>query len=45
MVNSLKFYLEVIFLNVNLVGHTCMQELEVSIQLSIWLGLKIKKRV
>jgi hypothetical protein len=45
MVNSLKFYLEVIFLNVNLVVHTCMQELEVSIQLSIWLGLKIKKRV
>jgi hypothetical protein len=28
----------------NLVGHTCMQENEVSIQVSIYLGLKIKKK-
>jgi hypothetical protein len=44
LVNSLKFYLEVIFMNVNLVGHTFMQELKVSIQVSSWLGLEIKER-
>jgi hypothetical protein len=32
MVNSLKHYLEVIFLNVNLVGHTCIQKFEVTLQ-------------
>jgi hypothetical protein len=26
----------------NLVGQTCMQECEVSIQVSSWIGLKIK---
>jgi hypothetical protein len=45
LVNSLKIYLDLIFTNVNLVGHTCMQEIEVSIQMSIWLYLKIKKRL
>jgi hypothetical protein len=44
LVNSLKFSLEVIFLNMNLVGHTYMQENEVSIQVSICLGLKIKEK-
>jgi RimJ/RimL family protein N-acetyltransferase len=43
LINLLKFYPEEIFLNMNLVGHTCMQENEVSIQVSIYLGLKIKK--
>jgi hypothetical protein len=38
--NSLKFYLEVIFMNVNLVDHTCMQEIDVYIPVSSWLGLK-----
>jgi hypothetical protein len=28
---------------VNLVGHTCIQEIGVSIQVSIWLDLKIRK--
>jgi hypothetical protein len=32
MVNSLKFYLDLVFKKVNLVGHTCMQEIEVPIQ-------------
>jgi hypothetical protein len=45
LVNSLKYYIDLIFVNVNLVGHTCMHENEVSIQVSIWLGLEIKKRV
>jgi hypothetical protein len=44
LVYSLKFYLEVVFLNVNIVAHTCMQENEVSIQVFIWLGLKIKEK-
>jgi hypothetical protein len=35
-----KFYLKVIFMNMDLVGHICIQEIEVSIQLSSWLGLK-----
>jgi hypothetical protein len=34
MVNSLKFYLNMIFTNVNLVGHTCMQKFGVLIQVS-----------
>jgi hypothetical protein len=42
--NSLKIYLEVIFLNMNLVGHTCMQENEVSTQVFLCLGLKIKEK-
>jgi hypothetical protein len=33
------------FLYMNFVGHTCMQENDVSIQVSIWLNLEIKKRV
>jgi hypoxanthine-guanine phosphoribosyltransferase len=44
LVNSLKIYLEVIFLNMNLVGHTCMQENEVSTQVSLCLVLKIKEK-
>jgi hypothetical protein len=35
MVNSLKFYLDLIFKNVNLVGDTCMQEIDVSIHVFI----------
>jgi hypothetical protein len=31
------------FITVNLFKHTSMQEIEVSIKVSIWLGLKIKK--
>jgi hypothetical protein len=38
MVNSLKFHLDLIFMNMNLVGHTCMQEKEVPLQVSICLG-------
>jgi hypothetical protein len=34
LVNSLKFYPYLIFTKVNLVGHTCMLEIEVSIQVS-----------
>jgi hypothetical protein len=41
LVNSLKFYLYVIFINLNLVGYTCMQDIGVPIQESIWLDLKI----
>jgi hypothetical protein len=35
LVNSLKIYLDLIFKIVNLVGHTCMQEYEVSIQVHL----------
>jgi hypothetical protein len=35
LVNSLKFHLDLIFTKVNLVGHTCMQEIRVPIQVSI----------
>jgi hypothetical protein len=34
LVNSLKFYLDLIFPTVNLVGHICMQEIRVPIQVS-----------
>jgi hypothetical protein len=43
LVNSLKFYLDLIFIDVNLVGHTGMEEYEVSIQVSKWLDLEIRK--
>jgi hypothetical protein len=43
LVNSLKIYLEVIFLNVKLVGHACMQENEVPLQVAIMTGLIIFK--
>jgi hypothetical protein len=39
LINSLKINIVVILWNMNLVGHTCMQENEVPIQVSIWLGL------
>jgi hypothetical protein len=45
MVNSLKFYLELIFTTMNLVGHTCMQDYEVSIQLSEGLVWNLKTGV
>jgi hypothetical protein len=45
LVNSLKFYLDLVFGKVNLVGHTCMQEIGVPIQMSIWLDLKLQKIV
>jgi hypothetical protein len=45
LVNSLKFYPNLIFTTVNLVGHTCMQDYEVSIQVSKRLGLEINKGV
>jgi hypothetical protein len=45
LVNSLKISPGLIFTIVNFVGHTCMQEYEVSIQVSNWLGLEKKKRV
>jgi hypothetical protein len=32
LVNSLKISFDLIFTKVNLVGHTCMQDYEVSIQ-------------
>jgi hypothetical protein len=38
--NSLKFYLDLILITLNLVGHTCMQEKEVTLQVSMWLYLK-----
>jgi hypothetical protein len=38
MVNSLKISLGLIFIDVNLVGHTCMLEYEVSIQVLLRLG-------
>jgi hypothetical protein len=34
LVNSLKFYIDLIFTKVNLVEHTCMQEIGVPIQVS-----------
>jgi hypothetical protein len=34
LVNPLKFYLDLIFTKVNLVGHTFMQEIGVPIQVS-----------
>jgi hypothetical protein len=37
LVNSLKIYLDLVFTNVYLVEHTCMQENEVSIQVLKWL--------
>jgi hypothetical protein len=40
MINSLKLYLDLMFVNMNLVGHTCMQEIKVPIQVSKGLGLK-----
>jgi hypothetical protein len=45
LVNSLKFYLDLIFTTVNFVGHTCMEKYEVSIQVLIRLDLEIKKTV
>jgi hypothetical protein len=45
LVNSLKLYIDFIFTKLNLVGYTCMQEIEVPIHVSIWLDLKIRKRV
>jgi hypothetical protein len=42
MVNSLKFYLDLLFLNLNSVGHTCMPEIGVLIQVPKWLDLKIR---
>jgi hypothetical protein len=42
--NSPKFYLDLVFTAMNLVGHTCMQEIWVSVQVSItWF--EYKKRV
>jgi hypothetical protein len=35
LVNSLKIYLDFIFTKMDLYGHTCMQEIEVSIQVLI----------
>jgi hypothetical protein len=35
LINSLKFYLDMIFMKVNLVGHTCMQEIEVPLKVAI----------
>jgi hypothetical protein len=40
-----KIYLDLIFTKVNLVGHTCMKEIGVPIQVPIWHDLKIRKRV
>jgi hypothetical protein len=40
LINSLNLCLEIIFMNVNLDGQTCMQEFGVSIQGPFWLGLK-----
>jgi hypothetical protein len=40
---SLKISLDIIFTNVKLVRHTCMQDLGVPIQVSKWLDLKIRK--
>jgi hypothetical protein len=34
LVKSLKFYTDLIFTKVNLVGHTCMKEMGVSKQVS-----------
>jgi hypothetical protein len=45
LVNSPKIYLDMLFTTMNLVGHTCMQEIGVPIQVSKWLDLKIRKRV
>jgi hypothetical protein len=44
LVNSLKFYHDLIFSNMSLVGNTCMQEIGVPIQGPIWLDLKIRRR-
>jgi hypothetical protein len=44
LVNSLKFYLDLVFTKVNLVGYTCMQEIGLPIQGSLWLDLKIRIR-
>jgi hypothetical protein len=35
LVNSLKIYINLILTKVNLVGHSCMQEIEVSIRVLI----------
>jgi hypothetical protein len=45
LVNSLNLYLDLILTKVNLVQHTCMQEIGVPIQVSTWLDLKIRIRV
>jgi hypothetical protein len=45
MVNSLKFHHDFFFTKVNLVGHTCMQEIGVPILVSIWLDLKLGKTI
>jgi hypothetical protein len=46
LVNSLKFYLEIIFMHVNLDIHTCMQEFGVPLQVAIELGLlKLKESI
>jgi hypothetical protein len=42
LINSPKVYLDLIFSKVNLVGHTCMQDLGVPRQLSKWIALKIR---
>jgi hypothetical protein len=42
LVNSLKFYLNMIFTKVNLGWHTCMQKFGVLIQVSKWINLKIR---
>jgi hypothetical protein len=41
--NSPKISLDLIYTKVNLVGITCTQEIWVSIQVSTWLDLKIRK--
>jgi hypothetical protein len=45
LVNSLKIYLDFILTKMNLVGHTCMQEIEVPKQVLIWLDMRIRKGV
>jgi hypothetical protein len=44
LVNPLKFTLDLIIPNVNLVGHTSMPEIGVLIQVSKWIDLKIRKK-
>jgi hypothetical protein len=44
LINSLKFYLEVIFMNVNLCGHTCMQKVGVPLQVAYDLAWNINKK-
>jgi hypothetical protein len=42
-INSLKLYLEVIFMKVYFDGHICMQGFGVFVQVPFWIGLKIKR--